>query len=102
MQLVVDYVQSRGYDRHYHAYPLAEFLAISTARTPEEALTTPFLSVSVGFGGVFELSLVAPASPGPVVPFRTPQAHLYQELDTSFSALSELLVAHSQEAPLSA
>ena len=96
MRLVVDYARSRRFDHHFHAYALPDFLAVSTASTPADALTTPFLSISVDEGGFFELTLVSPESSGPVVPVRTPQTHLYQELDTGFAALGELLVAHFQ------
>jgi hypothetical protein len=95
MRLVVEHARRRGYERHYYAYTLPEFLAISPARSPEEALTTPFLSVALDRGGVFELTLVAPAT-GLVIAFRVPRALLFHELDTSFASLGELLVSASQ------
>ncbi len=97
MQLVIQYARTKGYHRHFYAYALPEFLAVSTAHSPGDAFSTPFLTATVDEGGIFELALVSPASSGPVVPFRTHQARLFQELDSCFSTLADLLVAHAQE-----
>lgn len=96
MLLVIDHAHRRGLDEHYFAYTLPDFLAISPARSPEEALHTPFLSVAVDTVQVFDLTLVAPAV-GRVVSCRVPVSQLLHELDTSLTSLGELLVDHAQD-----
>jgi hypothetical protein len=92
----VEHARKRGYADHYFAYALTEFLAVSSARLPEEALRTPFLSIAVDRERVFQLSLVAPVK-GLVIGFRVPRALLFHELDSSLASLGELLVSHVQE-----
>jgi hypothetical protein len=96
MQLVIRHALGRGYDQHFNAYTLPEFLAISTARSPEQALTTPFLSVAVDRDGVFELALVSPSSKDPLFPFRATPTTLVHELDSALAALGDLLVEQAE------